>query len=99
MNGGGGLLDLGDSVESGDLGSRPFSPSVNGVNPDKLCDSLASVSSLRIKGLGRGALPLLQAPQAKLSLSPFLLFLWSCASSFSRFLPQVPMCAFPLPSS
>ena len=30
LNGGGGLLDLGDSVESGDLGSRPFSPSVNG---------------------------------------------------------------------
>lgn len=53
---GGCLLDLGDSVESSDLGSRPFSPSVNGENSDKLCNSLASVCSLQIQGFGLGML-------------------------------------------
>lgn len=75
LNRGGSLLDLGDSVESEDLGSRPFSPSVNGVNSGKLCD-WPLVCSLGIKRLGLGVFPHLQAPQA---------------AAFPRLFPPLPL--------
>ena len=85
---------MGDSVESGDLGSRPFSPSAKGVNSNSVT-LWPQFAPCRSKGLGWGCSDTCVGPQPSLPSS----VLWSWASSFYVFLPEVSMCAFLLPSS